>query len=137
MTTRETETLAEIMSERAGKRGSNLPTWEQVAERAVDPRTGYQPSPNLLWRVATGQDVKINRKLVRAIAEGLALPWERVQWAAARQFTGLHVDDPFDTNPGADDAVVRVVHDPGQTGADMPATRRFIEQAAAGDDAQE
>lgn len=132
MTTRDTETLAELMSERAGKRGTTLPTWEQVAVKAVDPVTGYQPSPNLLWKVASGQDVKINRKLVRAIAEAFALPLERVQFAAARQFTGLGVDDPFDTPPGDDDVVVRVAHDPSRTGDDMPATRAAVERARRG-----
>lgn len=129
MTTRDTETLAELMSERAGKRGSGLPTWEQVAERAIDPKSGYQPSANLLWKVASGQDVKINRKLVRAIAAGFSLPLDRVQEAAARQFLGWQVDDPFDTDPGDHDAVARVAHAPGTTGDDMPATRRFIDQA--------
>jgi len=130
MTTRDTETLAELMSERAGKRGSGLPTWEQVGARAVDPSTGYRPSPNLLWKVASGQDVKINPPLVRAIAAAFSLPLDRVQLAAARQFIGLEVDDPFDTPPGDDDTVVRVAHAPGKRAEDMPATRQFIERAA-------
>lgn len=129
MTTRDTETLAELMSERAGKRGTLLPTWEQVAADAIDPVTGYQPSPNLLWKVASGQDVKINRKLVRAIAAAFGLPPRRVQLAAARQFVGLDVDDPFGTPSGDEDVVVRVVHDPARTGDDMPATRAAIERA--------
>ncbi|MFG2670811.1 hypothetical protein [Streptomyces sp. NPDC048445] len=132
MTTRDTETLADLMSERAGKRGTTLPTWEQVAVKAVDPVTGYQPSPNLLWKVASGQDVKINRKLVRAIAEAFALPLERVQIAAARQFIGLDVDDPWDTPVGDDDGVVRVAHDRARKGEDMPATKAAVERARRG-----
>jgi hypothetical protein len=134
MTTRDTETLAELMSERAGKRGSGLPTWEQVGQRAVDPATGYRPSPNLLWKVASGQDVKINPPLVRAIAEAFSLPLDRVQLAAARQFIGLQVDDPFGIPAGDDDAVVRVAHPRGRRGDDMPATREFIKRAAQADD---
>ena len=133
MTTRDTETLAELMSERAGKRGSGLPTWEQVGQRAVDPATGYRPSPNLLWKVASGQDVKINPPLVRAIAEAFALPLDRVQLAAARQFLGWQVDDPFDTPAGDDDAVVRVARAPGRRAEDMPATREFLRRAAEDD----
>lgn len=130
MTTRDTETLAELMSERAGKRGSGLPTWEQVSERAIDPESGYRPSANLLWKVASGQEVKVNPKLVRAIAAGFSLPLERVQDAAYRQFiVGWQVDDPFNTSAGDDDAVARVAHAPGKGAADMPATRDFIERA--------
>ncbi|MFF6904565.1 hypothetical protein ACFY9Q_01315 [Streptomyces sp. NPDC012389] len=136
MTPRDTETLADLMSERAGKRGSGLPTWEQVAQRAVDPVTEYQPSPNLLWKVASGQDVKINPPLVRAIAAAFALPLDRVQLAAARQFIGLQVDDPFDTPAGADDAVVRVAHARGRRGDDMPKTKEFIRRAAEGGDVE-
>lgn len=134
MTTRATETLAELMSERAGKRGSGLPTWEQISEKAIDPKTGYQPSANLLWKVSAGHDVKINRKLVRAIAQAFSLPWERVQMAAARQFTGLDLDDPFDFPVGDDDAVVRVAHDPAKRGEDMPATKAAIERSRRGSD---
>ncbi|MFD5938318.1 hypothetical protein [Streptomyces griseus] len=134
MTPRDTETLADLMSERAGKRGSGLPTWEQVAQRAVDPVTDYRPSPNLLWKVASGQDVKINPPLVRAIAAAFSLPLDRVQMAAARQFIGLQVDDPFDTPVGEDDAVVRVAHAPDRTGDNMPATKEFLRRAAAGED---
>lgn len=132
MTTRDTETLAELMSERAGKRGSGLPTWEQVAERAIDPRTGYQPSPNLLWKASAQQGIKINPPLVRAIAAGLGLPLLRVQEAAAREFIGWQIDDPFNTAPGDDDVVVRVARTGAQEAADMPATQAFIEQAKKG-----
>ena len=137
MTTRDTETLAELMSERAGKRGSGLPTWEQVGKKAVDSVTGYRPSPNLLWKVASGQDVKINPPLVRAIAAAFSLPLDRVQLAAARQFIGLEVDDPFGTPAGDDDTVVRVAHVRGKRAEDMPATREFLERAARGDDTDE
>ncbi|TXS55219.1 hypothetical protein [Streptomyces sp. t39] len=129
MTSRDTETLAELMSARAGQRGSGLPTWEQVSERAVDPDSGYRPSANLLWKVASGQDVKVNPPLMRAIAAGFSLPLERVQAAAARQFLGWQIGDPFSTPAGDTDAVVRVAHRAGAEGEGMPATRAFIEQA--------
>jgi hypothetical protein len=130
MTTRDTETLADLMSERAGKRGSGLPTWEQISERAIDPETGYRPSANLLWKVASGQDVKVNPQLVRAIAAGFSLPVERVRAAAYQQFI---VGDPFDTPADEDDGVVRVARRAGADPDDMPATRAFIDKARRGE----
>jgi hypothetical protein len=130
MMTRDTETLAELMSERAGKRGSGLPTWEQISERAVDPESGYRPSANLLWKVASGQDVKVNPQLVRAIAAGFSLPVERVRAAAYQQFI---VGDPFDTPAGDSDGVVRVAQRATDDSKDMPATRAFIEKARRGE----
>lgn len=129
MTTRDTETLAQLVSERAGQRGSALPTFDQMSERSIDPVTGYRPSANLLWKIARAQSVKLTPELMRAIAAGFSLDLERVQEAAARQFLGWQVDDPFDTDPGDHDAVVRVAHAPGAKGEDMPATRRFVEEA--------
>ncbi|OII63803.1 hypothetical protein BJP40_02680 [Streptomyces sp. CC53] len=83
------ETLADLVSAVAGDRGAaNKLTFEQLAERSVDPRTGYQPSPNLLWRLARQKGVKVNPELVSALAVGLSKPLERVQAAAAFEFTG-------------------------------------------------
>lgn len=64
-------------------------TFAQLSERAVDPETGYQPSANMLWKVARQKGVKLNPALVRAIAVGLRLPEPRVQLAAAYEFAGL------------------------------------------------
>lgn len=89
MTNLEHETLALLVSERAGT-GREM-TYVQLSHRAVDPETGYRPSANLLWKIGSGQDVKINPALVRAIAAGLSYPLERVQAAAAFQFTGYAV----------------------------------------------
>lgn len=132
MTTRGTETLAELMSERAGQRGSGLPTWEQISERAIDPRTGYQPSASMLWKVAAQKGAKISPPLVRAIAAGMGLPLLRVQEAAAREYVGWQVDDPWDTPPGDEDVVVRVARTGAQEAADMPATQGFIDQVKKG-----
>ncbi|MFE6855142.1 hypothetical protein ACFVDH_30625 [Streptomyces sp. NPDC057674] len=83
------ETLAGLVSEAVGDRGKVGPTFEQLAERCVDPVTGYRPSANLLWRVARAKGVKVNPELVAAIAVGLELPLARVQAAAAYEFTGF------------------------------------------------
>ncbi|MDX3074577.1 hypothetical protein [Streptomyces sp. MI02-7b] len=127
MTTRDTETLAQLIAERAGKRGSGLPTFEQLSDRSKDPESDYRPAASLLWKIAQGQDVKINPPLIRAIAEGLSLPRRRVQEAAARQFLGWQVDDPFGTPSGGDDKVVRVARRPGVTARDLPRVEDQVE----------
>lgn len=131
MTTRDTETLTQLIAERAGKRGSGLPTFEQLSERSVDPKGSYRPSGNLLWKIASGgQGVKINPPLVRAIAEGLGLSYARVHAAATRQFVGAwEASDPFDTDPGDNDEVISVGHRPGLTARDMPRVGDAIEDA--------
>jgi hypothetical protein len=133
MTTEGAETLSQLVGERAGKRDSGLPTYEQLSERSVDPKTGYRPSANLLWKIGNGQEVKISEKLVGAIAAGLSLPLERVQLAAARQYLGWQVDDPFGTDPGDDDEVIRVAHRPGLTAGDMPLVDESIKKSRRDD----
>lgn len=124
MSTRDAETLADLVNAKAGK-GAKL-TFVQLSERSVDPETGYQPSANLLWKIASGQDVKVNRQLVRAVAAGLELDLQRVRDAAARQYLGWEAVDPFDTDPGDDDVVVRVARAVGARPEDMPAVREFV-----------
>lgn len=129
MTTRDAETLTQLVSERAGRRdGQGKLTFEQLAERCIDPKGGYQPSANLLWRIASGQEIKINERLVRAIAAGLGMDDQRVAAAAAHQYTGW-VPAPLPAKPGdeVDDAVVRVARAAGVTPDDMPAVEAFFE----------
>ncbi|HET6356707.1 hypothetical protein [Streptomyces sp.] len=130
MAARDAETLAQLVSERTGQRGSTLPTFDQMSERSVDPVTGYRPSANLLWKIAKSQSVKVSPELIRAIATGFSLDLERVQQAAARQYLGWQVDDPFDMPLGDNDAVARVAHKPGVEASDLPRTRDFLERAA-------
>lgn len=137
MTPRDTETLAQLVAERAGKRGSSLPTYEQLAERSTDDETGYRPSPNLLWKIGTGQEVKVNPALMRAIAAGLQLPLTRVQAAAARQYLGWQAVDPFDTPPGDDDEVVRVARRQGVTGSDLPRVEAELDESRRRDGEQD
>lgn len=131
MTTRDTETLADLVSERAGKgpgRGSKL-TFEQLSDQSIDTETGYKPSANHLWRISAGHDVKMNPQLVRAIAAGLGVDVTRVRAAAARQFLGWEAADL----PGADvdeeqDEVVQVARSAGVTPDEMPAVRQFFDE---------
>lgn len=80
------ETLASLVARAVDDDGI---TFVQLSERTIDPETGYQPSPNMLWKVARQKGVKVNPALVRAIAAGMQqLPLRRVQAAAAFEFTG-------------------------------------------------
>lgn len=128
MTTRDAETLTQLVSARAGK-GQSL-TFEQLANRSVDPEKNYKPSPNLLWKIASGQDVKINPSLVRALAAGMELPLERVAEAARRQFIGWNASPPpFDVPADEDDDVVyQVATAAGVTDDQMPAVKAFYEE---------
>lgn len=111
------ETLTQLVGEVAGE-GRRL-TFVQLAARSIDPDTGYKPSPNLLWRVATGGSIKVNPELVRAIAAGIEQPLERVQAAAAYQFVG-YVAVPL--------AGGHAVHMPGASAGDSPKSRAIMER---------
>jgi hypothetical protein len=127
MTTRDTETLAQLLKERVGERGSGT-SYEDISRRAIDPDSGYQPSASVLWNVAN-RGVKINPKLVGAIAAGLGLPVERVQAAAAREYLGWQVSHPASQGPADDDEVISVGHRRGLTPADMPLVEDAIENS--------
>lgn len=130
MTTRDTETLAQLVHEQVAGEGKRY-TNEQLANRSVDPETGYKPSPNLVWTIASGKSVKINPPLIRALAVGLDLPPERVGDAAHRQFIGWYSAEPSAQVSGgeaADDVVYRVAAKAGVTPDQMPAVEAFYEQ---------
>lgn len=131
MTTRDAETLAQLVSEQAG---TGKPyTFEQLANRSVDPESNYKPSPNLVWTIATGKSVKMNPPLVRALAAGLGLSPKRVADAAHRQFLGWYAaEPPFDVEEvegeESDDAIYRVAVAAGASPEQMPAVKEFFEQ---------
>jgi hypothetical protein len=129
MATRDAETLAQLVSDQAGK--GKTYTFEQLANRSVDPETDYKPSANLLWKIANGHDVKLSPPLVRALAAGLGHNPRRVADAAHRQFLGWYASEPSPQVAGDDadeDAVYRVATKAGVTPAEMPAVKAFWEQ---------
>lgn len=132
MNTRETETLAHLVYAVAGKRGEGL-TYDQLRARTIDPETGYQPSSNTLNRIALGEDIKINAKLIRAVAAGLELPLERIQAAAARQYLGWEAVDPGLGGGGENDEVIRVATRSGVTPSDTTGVERFVRTSRAED----
>lgn len=112
---RSSETLAELIHAAAGDRGTGL-TYDQLAERSVDPETGYQPSANLLNRIARGLPPKVNPQLIRAITAGLGLPPARVEAAAHREYIGPYAAvDPGLGGGGEDDEVIRAATRRGAT----------------------
>ncbi|AGP56840.1 hypothetical protein M271_26850 [Streptomyces rapamycinicus NRRL 5491] len=121
-------------------------TYRKMAEHAVDPRTEYRASHQTLWKIGSGEAVKIQPRLVRAVAAavaevdrgrkgGEASPVEvwlrRVQIAAAQQYIGLMADDAIGASEA--DAAVVVAHVPGVTAADMPRVQELLRHWAAGD----
>lgn len=84
---KEPETLTRLVADRVGD-GRELMSYRAFERRAVDPDSGYQPSRNTIWKIRHGKPVNVDPHLVGAIAAGLGLPPERVQAAAAYQYTG-------------------------------------------------
>lgn len=119
MVSQEHETLSNLVTSRAGGRGKL--TYVELAERSVDERSGYRPSANLLWKIAVGQDVKVNQKLIRAVAAGLGYPLERVAAAAAYQYLG-YVASPVGGGV--------VVHEPGDAEGVHPKSREVLDRWA-------
>jgi hypothetical protein len=122
--TRDTETLTELVAAAAGTRGQGL-TYEQLAERSFDEKSGYRPSRNLVNRIGTGQSIKVNPDLIAALAVGLDLPVTRVQAAAARQYLGWQAVDPG-LGGGEDGEVIRVAQRRGATPGDRSAVGEFV-----------
>ncbi|WNI15537.1 hypothetical protein [Actinacidiphila sp. ITFR-21] len=135
MTTRDAETLTQLVADAAGTRGSGL-TYEQLSDRSADPETGYRPSRNLLHRIGTAQDVKMNPSLIRAVAAGLGLPLARVQAAAARQYLGWEAVDPG-VSEGSDDEVIRVARRTGVTPRDTRRVGEFVRKSREEDEPDE
>lgn len=114
--TRQAETLTQLVAERVGE-GREL-TYRKFEERAVDPETGRGPSRDVLWKIGTGKTIKVDPAVVRAVAVGLSLPLERVQRAAAYQYTGL---------VSTEVAGGLILHDPA-AGGDTPGSEKAVRQ---------
>lgn len=125
------DALTRLVQEHVGD-GRPL-TIRSFAAAAIDPDTGESISKSTVGNLVQGHRIKITPEILRAIAAGLGEPLPKVQKAAMEQYVGVVIDDPFDTQPGDDDAVVRVAHAPGQAADDMPATREFVERARRGE----
>lgn len=81
------ETLTRLVADRVGD-GRELMSYRAFEQRAVDPDSGYRPSRNTIWKIRHGKPVNVDPQLVGAVAAGLGLDPQRVQAAAAYQYTG-------------------------------------------------
>lgn len=84
-----TETLTDLVASVLAPRGDD--TIESLTLRCVDPETGYRPSRNTVWKISRSdlaEGVKINPKVVRAVAAGVGVSPRRATAAAAYQYTG-------------------------------------------------
>lgn len=81
------ETLTRLVADRVGD-GRDSMSYRAFEQRAVDPDSGYRPSRNTIWKIRHGKPVNVDPRLVGAIAAGLGLDPQRVQAAAAYQYTG-------------------------------------------------
>lgn len=106
-------------------------SYRQLADRAVDPRTGYRASHSTLWKIGHGEQVKISPQLVRAVAAAVGLPARDAQVAAAQQYIGLMAGDPIGASTS--EATVVMAHVPGLTAGDMPRVQDLLTKWAAGE----
>ncbi|MDX2921832.1 helix-turn-helix transcriptional regulator [Streptomyces sp. NE06-03C] len=120
------DALTRLVQEHVGA-GRAL-TIRDFAQAAVDPKSGTSISKSTAGNLVQGHSVKITPEVLGAIAAGLGVSLAQVQLAAMRQYVGVVVDDPFDADPGDDDTVVRVAHDPDLSAEDMPTVRAFVER---------
>ncbi|MER7346422.1 hypothetical protein ABT390_13625 [Streptomyces aurantiacus] len=120
--------FADLVREALRPKGMTFRKW---AEGAVDPETGHALSPSTVWKVAQGQPIRIERKVVRAFAAGLGLPLRKVQIAVAEEYVGLVADDPL--NASTSEATVVVAHVPGLSAEDMPKVGELLKRFASGE----
>lgn len=120
------DALTRLVQEHVGD-GRPL-TIRAFAAAAVDPKSGTSISKSTVGNLVQGHSIKITPEVLGAIAAGLGVDLATVQARAMAQYVGVVVDDPFDTDPGDEDVVVRVAHEPVQDGADMPTVRAFVER---------
>ncbi|GGQ48517.1 hypothetical protein [Streptomyces asoensis] len=128
------DALTRLVQEHVG-RGRRL-TFRAFEEQAVDPLTGRRISKSTAENVARGHQIKVTPEVLRAIAAGIGVDLGRVRVAAIRQYIGIEVTDPFDTDPGADDAVVRVAHEVGASSEELAAARVVLDNPEGEPDAQ-
>lgn len=130
MTTRDTETLADLINAKAGKRSGSPMSFDDLSKVSIDEESGYRPSGSMLWKIANHQGLKVNPELVRALTAGLGLPPARVEAAAHRQFIGPYAAvDPSLGGGGDDDEVIRVARRAGVTPGDGRRVEEFVRRS--------
>ncbi|MFJ4649514.1 hypothetical protein ACIP6Q_39270 [Streptomyces bobili] len=128
------DALTSLVQQHVG-RGRRL-TFRAFEEAAVDPVTGRRISKSTAENVARGHQIKVTPEVLRAIAAGIGVDLGRVHAAAIRQYIGIEVTDPYDTEPGEADTVVRVAHEVGATAAELEQARRVLDNPEGEPDTQ-
>lgn len=119
------DALTRLVQKHVG-RGRQL-TFRAFEEAAVDPVTGRRISKSTAENVARGHQIKVTPEVLRAIAAGIGEDIAVVRAAAIRQYIGIEVTDPYHTDPGDDDTVVRVAHEVGASAAELEQARRVLD----------
>lgn len=121
----DSETLSSLVEDCHRRPGVTVRSFHA---RAIDPKSKYQPSTHNIGRIAKGELVQMNPKLVAALAAALGslsgVSPERVEAAATRQYITNRVTDTYDVG-GQLGAVVTTVHKDG-TEAVGPRGREII-----------
>jgi hypothetical protein len=128
------EALTRLVQEHVG-RGRRL-TFRAFEEAAVDPVTGRRLSKSTAENVSKGHQIKVTPEVLRAIAAGLGVDLGRVRVAAISQYIGIEVTDPYRTELGEDDTVVRVAHEVGASAAELEQVRRVLDNPEGEPDSQ-
>lgn len=128
------DALTRLVQEHVG-RGRRL-TFRAFEEQAVDPLTGRRISKSTAENVVKGHQIKVTPEVLRAIAAGIEVHPDRVRAAAIRQYIGIVVTDPFDTDPGDDDTVIRVAHELGASADELERARQVLDNPEPGHDPQ-
>jgi transcriptional regulator with XRE-family HTH domain len=102
-------------------------TLRELADRALDPRSGESVSKDTINKIALGRVTRMPTEAhLRGIAAGLKLPYERVRQAAIEQW--LPADDP--TNSEAEERE-RLLAEAKQMRADADRMRAIADETIA------
>lgn len=123
----ESAPFADLVREALAVKGETL---RRLAERSVDPETGKAVGHSTLWKIADGQSYKRERWLVRAVAAGVGRDLATVQAAAAEEWTGLVVGDPFKASAAG--TTVVVAYASGTTPEELPILKEKLKELGLG-----
>jgi hypothetical protein len=114
------ETLTDLVASTLQPQGRD--TLDTLFPRCVDPESKRKLSRTTVWKLSRPDlalSVKVAPDVVRAVAAGLGLPVDRVQAAAAYQFTGF-------VSTATERGVI--VHMPGVDASEAPKSRAVLDR---------
>lgn len=88
-----TPTLRDIVAAKVGSGGEM--TYAAFGKAAIDPESGRKVSAQVAQSIISGLPIKVAPQVLGAIAAAIGEHPERLRRAAAREYTGVHLDyDP-------------------------------------------